>query len=133
VKELDLSSDQADVGTTTTDKPDPVAVGQTLTYRMTVANHGPGEVTGLILTDTFPSGTRFVSVGASQGSCTVQIKQRFVTCDIGSLASGGSATVTVVVRLGRIGTITNSASASGTPTDPNPTNNSDSESTTVVP
>jgi uncharacterized repeat protein (TIGR01451 family) len=122
----------ADLAVTIADKPDPVRVGQTVTYRMTIKNQGPDEAIGVTLLDLFPSGSRFVSASPSQGSCTVNGKQRTVNCDLGSLAAGTSATVNLVVRPNLLGTIANSASVSANETDPSPANNSDTESTSVA-
>lgn len=54
-----------------------------------------------------------------------------VTCDLGDLASGGSATVTIVVQPTATGTITNSVEVTSVESDDNPDNNTDSEDTTV--
>jgi uncharacterized repeat protein (TIGR01451 family) len=125
------SPHEADVGVRTGDKPDPVVVGSPLRYGIAITNHGPGVALGVTLTDTFPRGTVFVSVSASQGSCAVNMKQRMVTCDLGGLA-GVSATVRLVVSPQRTGTITNTASVSADEPDSDLANNSDSESTLVV-
>jgi uncharacterized repeat protein (TIGR01451 family) len=106
-------------------------VGQSLTYDFAISNDGPDGATGVILNDAFP-GTRFVSISASQGSCTVNAKQRTVTCDLGNLANDASITVRLVVRPEQVGPITNSVSVSANEPDSNQTNNSDSETTSVV-
>lgn len=119
----------ADLQLTKTDSPDPVAVGGTLTYTLTAENLGPNTATGVTVTDTLPSSVTFGSATASQGSCTVD--GRVVTCDIGTLASGASATVTIEVTPQQEGNITNTASVAGDQSDPVPTNNTASEGTQV--
>ena len=47
---------------TLTDFPDPVFVGNNLTYNLVVTNNGQGEVTGVTLTVTLPSSVDFESV-----------------------------------------------------------------------
>lgn len=45
----------ADVTVQMTDSPDPVRVGSTLTYTITVRNNGPDMAAGVTLTDTLPA------------------------------------------------------------------------------
>jgi hypothetical protein len=54
-----------------------------------------------------------------------------VTCAIGSLTNGGSATVTIVVTATQTGSFTNTASVSATEADSTLSNNSASQVTTV--
>jgi uncharacterized repeat protein (TIGR01451 family) len=122
----------ADIAVTKTDSPDPVHVGQQLTYTITVKNNGGSNATGVILNDLLPKTAGFGSVSTSQGSCTRT--KTSVRCNLGSLASGASATVTIIVKPTQRGTITNTASATATrPTDPLSTNNSSTATTTVRP
>jgi uncharacterized repeat protein (TIGR01451 family) len=119
----------ADLEVAKTDSPDPVPIGDTLTYTITVRNNGPVAAIALTLTDTPPKSVRILSVESSQGSCRLRSK---ITCFLDDLASGASATVTISIRPNRSGTITNTASATATsPADPNVGNNTDSETTLV--
>ncbi|MGH6636327.1 MAG: hypothetical protein ACRED0_09425 [Gammaproteobacteria bacterium] len=52
---------------------------------------------------------------------------RAVDCDLGTPASGASATVTIVVQPTATGTITNSVAVEANEPDDNPDNNSDTE------
>lgn len=117
-----------DLSITKTAAPNPVTAGQPLTYTMTVGNAGPSASTGVTLTDTLPAGVAFVSSTASQGSCSGTAT---VTCAIGSLASGASAAVTIVVTPPAAGTISNAASVAANEPDANMANNSASVQTTV--
>jgi uncharacterized repeat protein (TIGR01451 family) len=81
--------------------------GQTVTYTITVSNAGPAVAVGTSLNDQLPEGAEFVSVAPSQGSCTPS--SRDVVCELGDVASGGTASVNVVVRLTRPGTAVNVA------------------------
>jgi len=77
-----------------TDAPDPVAAGATLTYTIAYANNGNTSATGVVLTDTVPANTTFVSAtngGALAGST--------ITWMPGTLAAGGSGSAQVVVRV----------------------------------
>jgi uncharacterized repeat protein (TIGR01451 family) len=125
-----VQPDKPDLAVTKSDSPDPVQAGNNLTYTVTVKNNGPGNATGVTMTDTLPADVSFVSANASQGSCT---GTSTVVCNLGSLAASASATVTLVVKPTAAGTITNTASVTGSPTDPNTGNNSATEMTTVTP
>jgi uncharacterized repeat protein (TIGR01451 family) len=120
----------ADLALTKTDSPDPVTVGQNLTYTVTVTNKGPDVATGVTLTDTLPGGVTFVSASPVQGSCAEA--SGVVTCPLGTLANGATATVTIVVTPRAPGTITNTARVTGTPPDPDAANNTVTEGTTVI-
>ena len=124
---------QVDISVTKTDSPDPVHVGQNLTYTITVTNGGPATATGVTMSDTLPKNAGFGAVTSSQGSCTIKPEKRLVTCSLGSVAGGAKATVTIVVKPTSKGTITNTATASATQADPNAANNSATAVTTVTP
>ena len=72
----------ADLAVTKTDSPDPVAVGQQLTYTVGVSNAGPSSATGITVTDTLPAGVTFNSATPSQGSCSQSAGT--VTCSLGN-------------------------------------------------
>lgn len=119
----------ADLAVSMTDSPDPVKIGAKLTYNITVTNSGPSNASDVTLTDTLPANTIFVSVTESQGSCS---GTSTVTCNLGSIASGASANVEIVIRPKSTGTISNSASVSSSVADPNSTNNSATATTTTT-
>ena len=111
---------EADLSITKTDSPDPVNVGDSLLYTITVTNNGPGNATGVTVTDTLPSGITLVSVTPSQGSCSGTLT---VSCSLGNIENGASATVMIVVIPTVAGTICNSASVTGNESDPDITDN----------
>jgi uncharacterized repeat protein (TIGR01451 family) len=123
----------ADLAVTKTDSPDPVHIGQALTYTIKVTNNGPQTATGVTLSDTLPKGAGFGSTTTSQGTCSFKPDKRMVTCNLGNLASGATATVTIIVKPTSKGTITNTATVTGSPTDPNTTNNKAVATTSVIP
>jgi uncharacterized repeat protein (TIGR01451 family) len=109
-------------------------VGQQMTYTITVTNNGPSDATGVKLTDTLPKNTGFGSVGSTQGSCSPSPHHRVVTCDIGAMNSGATATVTLLIKPTRKGDFTDTASVSATsPNDPISGNNTSSFTTKVSP
>lgn len=117
----------ADLALTMTDAPDPVAARGTVTYTLTVANQGPGQAPGAAVTDTLPAGVTFsgASAGCSQAGGTV-------TCGLGSIAPGASATATISVTTKARGTLTNTATAGSAVSDPGPSDNTATETTTVA-
>ena len=90
------------------DAPPPVVADGTMSFMVHVTNPGTAGQTGVTLTDTPPANTIFQSAQPSQGSCSGTTS---VSCALGSLAGGASATVTLVVTPIQPGTISNAASA----------------------
>jgi uncharacterized repeat protein (TIGR01451 family) len=121
-----LAEEQADLEISKVDSPDPVTVGDNLTYTITVINLGPDAATNVVVTDTLPSGVTFVS--ASSGCVH---SAGVVTCNLGDIPAGGSVTITIVVTVTAPGTISNTATVTSDTLDPNTANNSDAEPTEV--
>lgn len=120
----------ADVAVTKTASPDPVNQGNTLTYTITVTNNGLATAQNVSMTDPLPSGVTFSSVNTTQGTCSFSLGT--VSCAIGTLASGSSATITIQVTAGSPTIITNTASVTNTVLDAITSNNSASVDTTIV-
>jgi uncharacterized repeat protein (TIGR01451 family) len=121
----------ADLSISKTDSPDPVTAGQNLTYTVTVTNNGPNTASGVTVSDTLPGNVALVSATPSQGSCSGTTT---VSCSLGTIDNGGSATVTIVVTVSSeaTGPISNTASASANEPDPS-TPNQATATTTVIP
>lgn len=116
-----------DMALTLTDAPDPVKVGGTLVYTATVTNLG-NTAAPASYTQALPRSVTWLGATPSQGNCT---GARKVSCNLGSVPAGGTATVSVMVQVRSRGTLNGSASVSTTATDVNPANNSATTSTTV--
>ncbi len=123
--------DVADLSVTKSDSPDPARVGATLTYTVVVANNGPQEATNVFLSDRLPSHSDFVSATAT-GGARCEARGNNVSCNLGNLAKDATATVTIVVRPTKVGTIDNTASVDSVETDPLATNDSVTVETTVT-
>jgi uncharacterized repeat protein (TIGR01451 family) len=121
----------ADLAVSKADSPDPVTLGEALTYTLTVLNQGPDSATGVTLTDELPGTVTFVSATPSQGGCGGPAFG-IVTCTLGGLANGASATVDIVVEPNALATITNKASAVANEEDLNPGDDVANEQTSVV-
>jgi uncharacterized repeat protein (TIGR01451 family) len=100
-----------------------------MTYMITVTNGGPDPASGVIVTDTLPPSVTFVSATPSQGTCGEDTG--VVTCELGTLGNGASATIDIVVRPTQAGLITNTASVAATTGDPVTGNNIDSVDTSI--
>jgi M6 family metalloprotease-like protein/uncharacterized repeat protein (TIGR01451 family) len=101
-----------------------------LVFTIVVQNRGPGRATEVDLTDVLPMGVELVSARATAGSCSPGTD---VTCDLSSLASGATVTVTISARRYRLGVIENSVSVGSATPDPNPANNSATARSSDVP
>ncbi len=104
----------ADLSVRQVDQPDPARLGQELTYTITVGNGGPDPATGVILTVEL-SKHADGSARSSQGSCTKTTTT--LACQLGTLASGESATVELVLRPTTKGTLTSIASVAANERD----------------
>ncbi len=126
-----VSSEESDIEITKIDMPDPVAVGGTLTYVLTVTNNGPADASMIFVTDTLPAGVTFQSATPSQG--TADNTSNIVDWDVGDLAYKASANLTIVVTAPEEpGVITNTATVYGEYDEADETNNDITEDTTVT-
>ena len=104
--------------------------GDTIVYTIIVTNNGDNSATGVVVTDSLPTGVTWSSDDG--GGDYVQGTGVWT---VGALNSGISATlkITVTVDAGTAGqTITNSASVTATETDPDSSNDTDSIDITVT-
>ncbi|TML11040.1 MAG: DUF11 domain-containing protein, partial [Actinobacteria bacterium] len=120
-----LVRDPADLGVTVTDSPDPITTGSTLTYTTVVTNAGPGNAPLVSMTQTLHRRTTFVS--ATPGTCSED--SGTVTCDLGTINSGNSVTITITVTKSSPGVISSTAAVTGDVGDANPANDSETEFT----
>lgn len=94
--------------------------GANFTCTIVTTNHGPGPASGIVMSATLPPLAKLVSVtpaGACSGTSTI-------TCTVGTLASGASATNTITMTAPIAGGwLGFTATVSAAETDPDPTNN----------
>ncbi len=119
----------ADLGLSQVAAPAVGTVGQPVTYTLTVTNHGPNDAPGVTVADTLPSASSNVASAASQG--TASLSGGSLAWNVGTLASGASATLTVTVTPTAAGTLTNQATVTGAVTDANRANDASAQSVTV--
>jgi uncharacterized repeat protein (TIGR01451 family) len=105
-------------------------VGTDMTYTLAVKNNNATSSAGAVgVTDTLPSGVTFVSATPSQGACSGDAT---VTCALGPVAGGASATVSIVVKPGAAGPLSNTATVSTSSPDTDSSNDSSTAATTVA-
>jgi uncharacterized repeat protein (TIGR01451 family) len=129
VFDFQTKPDVTDLSLALTDTPDPLAAGSELTYTLTVTNSGPAVATGVRVTDTLPPDVTLVAATATQGSCSGTTT---VVCELGTLASGSSASVTLTTKPTQAGGVSNTAAVSANEPDPQTANNSATAVTTVT-
>ena len=122
----------ADLAISLADAPDPVLVGGTLTYTISVTNKGPSTANQVTVTNTLPASFAFLSATSTQGTCS-NANNGNIICSVGTLANGASATITVRVRPTQNGSFTATARVSALQVDPIASNNNASAVTTVTP
>jgi uncharacterized repeat protein (TIGR01451 family) len=131
-----LVNTRANLSITKSDSPDPVTAGTNLTYTLTVANAGPSDAQNVVVTDSLPANTTFVSVGSANPGFVCVNASNTVTCSAATLAANASAVITIVAFVNPNtpqGTVlSNSATVSSTTTDPAPGNNATGPITTTV-
>ena len=123
-----VSPTSADLSLTKTASPNPAQAGVTLSYRITATNNGPAVATNVNVADTLPAGVAFGSATTTQGSCS---GTSTVNCNLGTLAVGGSAIVTINVTPSSAGQLTNSATVSASESDFDSTNNTAGATTLI--
>jgi len=125
----------ADLAITKTDGVTTATPGGSVTYTITASNAGPDPVVGATVADTFPAilTPTWTCVGAGGGTCTAAGSGNLA--DTVNLPAGGSVTytVTAVISPAASGTLSNTATVSSTVPDPNPANNSATDTDTLAP
>jgi large repetitive protein len=117
----------ADLSVAVTDSPDPVNATANVTYTIAVTNNGPDSSTTPTVSATLTNGTISSAPGCATTATTA-------TCSVSTLASGGSAAVSIVATApSQGGTMSLAATVSSSTADLTPANDSASQSTTVTP
>jgi uncharacterized repeat protein (TIGR01451 family) len=111
----------SDLSVTLADGPDPVRVGQILTYTGVVTNIQDDTARDVVLSDLLPPNVRFVDAWSSIGRTCSHAPTPFgeaVYCKLGSINPGSSASVSIVVQPQSPGVLYNTVGASQSTVDP---------------
>ena len=114
----DLSASSADLDVTIAASGS--TTGTNSTYTSTVLNAGPASASSVAFSAQIPASAVLVSASSAAGPCATT---PVITCDLGSLASGSSAVVTIVALQTTPGSASFNAQVTGAETDPNLANN----------
>lgn len=109
-----------DLGLTGSPESNPIVVGEQDDITDTITNMGGGPATGVQFTDP-AAGFTINSVTPSQGTCTHTATT--VSCSLGTIPGGDSATVEILLTATSVGTITLHSSVSMNQPDPTPADN----------
>jgi uncharacterized repeat protein (TIGR01451 family) len=110
--------------------PSTLFVGATYTNTISVTNFGPVAATGVTVSNTLPAGANVISASLSQGSYTLS-PNGVLACNLGTIAAGSNARVTVGIAPTLGETAFNTASVSANESDLDLSNNSAQTLTTI--
>ncbi|OUC16227.1 MAG: hypothetical protein B0A82_02730 [Alkalinema sp. CACIAM 70d] len=116
------------------DSPDPIVIGNPLTYTLTVNNSGNTNASGVAVQYTLPSGVTFVSASAPGFTVGSPVGGVLTFAD-GVVNAGGNATLTIVVTPTGLGSLTSGTAIvdpNNTIAEANETNNTAAAITTAV-
>ena len=119
--------------------PSSVTAGTQATYTITLVNNGPNAAGGVVMTDTLPTGSIFVSINQTTGADAFTFAQSggTITASAGAnIASGSSDTFSLIVlaptSLAPGANFSDTASVSSSTADSNTTNNTATVTGTIV-
>jgi uncharacterized repeat protein (TIGR01451 family) len=111
----------ADLSISQTALPGTTTVSNNVAFTIVVTNRGPSVATGVVVTDSLSPAFTFVSAQSPQGTCAQM--NGIVTCNLNSLGSNATATVTLIVMAASNGIFANTASVTATESDLSTNNN----------
>lgn len=124
----DLSSSPADLAVTIS-APSTATTGSAMTWTARLVNNGPGKAQGITFNSSLADSVIVESVTPSQGTCAGGNQ---VNCNLGSLANGSTATVTITAIPSTAGTVESTAAVSSISFDPAQGNNQSTASITIT-
>lgn len=113
--------------------PSHAVAGTTVRYDITVENLGPSTARGVYVVDTLPANVTFVAAaasGATEGTCSGSNSS--VTCNLGVLPAGNTATIEIWIIPRRGPEIVNVATVGSSTIDPDLSNNTTTQVETEI-
>lgn len=111
----------ADVSISAEATSDTVVLGGSVTYQIKINNSGLDAATNTIVSATVPIGVRYVGSSSTQGNTS--LVGGLVVAELGTLAVGTTAIVSVVLQPTLPGSLVVQIAATSDPSDPNTPNN----------
>ncbi len=126
--------EEANLAVSKSANPSPVNAGETITYTVIVTNlSSSGAANSIVLTDTLSGGATFGGVVSSGGFALQSSTSTQAIFTLSTLPAGASVTLVFTATAPGNGPITNNVVVSSGNPDPNPSNNTASVTTGVVP
>ncbi len=135
---------QADMSVTESFSGSALAIGADLgreVYTSVVTNNGPATAHNVVFTDPLPAALQVSGMYCNLASCqspitttlgTCTVSANTTTCNLGTMATGATATIAVPVQALTVGSTTNTVNVAATEADPNLANNSASVTENVL-
>ena len=117
-----------DLGVAQSISANPTAVGSNVVFAYSVTNASPLTAPNVRLTNSLPDGMAMTSFNNPHGSCVVT--GQVVICSLGSIASNGTATMTLTAVANAPGSVTNLVTVGSDGADFRPANNSSTQPVT---
>ncbi|MFG0262562.1 MAG: hypothetical protein ACF788_09255, partial [Novipirellula sp. JB048] len=118
----------ADLVVTQSDAANPVTVGDSITYQVTLHNRGPQAAHNVVLTDSLPANVQLLST-----SLPHSLSDGILTYEFGDLEAGTHRNIEIVVATTTTGSLTNAVHVTSSTADPDTENNTSLETTEVHP
>lgn len=125
----DCEDKEADLSVVKHGTPEPVEIGEILTYEITVSNQGPEDADNVRLYDIVPNSVELDSV---VGCEEYEFEKGVLTCELNNIDDDDSKTVYVIVIPYEEGTLVNETHVKSPIPDPDMSNNFAVEHTMVI-
>ncbi len=119
-----------DLAVAITSSENPAKTGSPLTYTITVSNRGTVNATGVLVTNTLPEGSSFVSASTTQGNAAQN--NGTIVATVGLLTAGSSVRLNVITVPTNAAVLISRVMAFGLEPDANPADNVAFNATTVT-
>lgn len=113
---------EVDLAVSLASSPNPVNIGNQITYLARIRNLGSINATGVSFSQTFASSLVFGAVTTTQGTCSFA-NATTLNCGLGTVAPNQTVTVTIVATTTTIGLISSTGTASSPAIEAFPSNN----------